>query len=79
MPHTIMRHFLSSDITREPYTVNELLAGDQEVIFVVQDRGEEKIQIIREQLLREMLHDFNEGRSKSFYCNAATILAIDEL
>jgi hypothetical protein len=39
----------------------------------------EKVQIIREQLLREMLQEFNEGRSKSYYCIAATILDIDEL
>jgi len=39
----------------------------------------EKQQMIREQLLHEMLAGFNEGRSKSYYCIAATILEIDEL
>ncbi len=39
----------------------------------------EKAQRIREQLLREMLQEFNEGRSKSYYCIAATVLEIDEL
>lgn len=39
----------------------------------------EKLQITREQILKEMLNEFNEGRSKSFYCIAATILEIDEL
>jgi hypothetical protein len=39
----------------------------------------EKQQKIREQLLKEMLKDFNEGRSKSYYCIAATVLEIDEL
>lgn len=39
----------------------------------------EKLQRIREQLLREMLQEFNEGRSKSYYCIAATVLEIDEL
>ncbi len=39
----------------------------------------EKGQKIREQLLREMLKDFNEGRSKSYYCIAATVLEIEEL
>jgi hypothetical protein len=39
----------------------------------------EKLQKIREQLLKEMLREFNEGRSKSYYCIAATILEIDEI
>ena len=39
----------------------------------------EKIQKIREQLLNEMLQEFNEGRSKSYYCISATVLEIDEL
>ncbi len=39
----------------------------------------EKLQKIREQLLREMLQEFNEGRSKSYYCIAVTVLEIDEL
>lgn len=36
-------------------------------------------QKIREQLLKEMLQNYNEGRSKSYYCIAATVLQIDEL
>jgi hypothetical protein len=36
-------------------------------------------QKIRERLLIEMLSDFNEGRSKSYYCIAATVLQIEEL
>jgi hypothetical protein len=39
----------------------------------------ERQQQIREQLLKEMLREFNEGRSKSCYCIAATVLEIDEL
>lgn len=39
----------------------------------------EKIQKQREQLLKEMLKDFNEGRSKSYYCIAATVLELEEL
>lgn len=39
----------------------------------------EKLQKIRENLLKEMLQEFNEGRSKSYYCIAATVLEIDEL
>jgi len=39
----------------------------------------EKIQKQRERVLREMLQDFNEGRSKSYYCIAATVLDLEEL
>ena len=39
----------------------------------------EKTQKIREHLLNEMLQDFNDGRSKSYYCIAATVLEIEEL
>ena len=39
----------------------------------------EKQQKTREKLLREMLAEFNEGRSKTLYCIAATVLEISEL
>jgi len=39
----------------------------------------EKEQRIREQLLKEMLQEFNEGRSKTFYSIASTVLEIEEL
>ncbi len=39
----------------------------------------QKIQGQREFLLREMLQNFNEGRSKSYYCIAATVLEREEL
>ncbi len=39
----------------------------------------QKNQKIREQLLKDMLQNYNEGRSKSYYCIAATVLQIDEL
>jgi hypothetical protein len=39
----------------------------------------EEVQMLREQLLKEMLHDFNEGRSKRYYSIAATMLEIKEL
>ncbi len=38
-----------------------------------------RLQKIREELLREILLHFNEGRSKTYYCIAATVLEIDEL
>ena len=39
----------------------------------------EKAQKTREQLLKEMLQDFNEGRSKNYYCVAVTVLEVEEL
>jgi len=39
----------------------------------------EKQQKTRENLVRSMLSEFNDGRSKTFYCIAATILEIGEL
>jgi hypothetical protein len=39
----------------------------------------EKIQKQREHLLKEMLKDYNEGRSKSYYCIVATVLELEEL
>ncbi len=38
-----------------------------------------KQQKTRERLLSEMLKEFNEGRSKSYYCIAATVLEIEDL
>jgi hypothetical protein len=39
----------------------------------------EQQQNIREKLLKEMLKEFNDGRSKSYFCTAATIMEVDEL
>ena len=39
----------------------------------------EKQQNAREKLVRSMLSEFNDGRSKTFYCIAATILEIRDL
>jgi len=39
----------------------------------------ERVQKRREELLKEMLEEFNEGRSKTFYCIAATVMAIEDL
>lgn len=38
-----------------------------------------KTQEQRNKLLRHMLKEYNEGRSKSYYCTAATVLEIGEL
>ena len=39
----------------------------------------EETQKKREYLLKEMLREFNEGRSKSYYCIAVTVMEIGEL
>jgi hypothetical protein len=54
---------------------------EDDIAFIHKRRIEEfeKTQKIREQLLKEMLAEFNEGRSKSYYCIAATVLEIGEL
>ena len=39
----------------------------------------EKQQKTRERLLSDMLKEFNEGRSKTHYCIAATVLEIEDL
>jgi hypothetical protein len=39
----------------------------------------EQAQLARERLLAEMLADFNEGRSKRYYCIAAAVFEIQEL
>ena len=38
-----------------------------------------KSQKARENLLWKMLNEFNEGRSKSYYCLVATILKVNEI
>jgi hypothetical protein len=39
----------------------------------------EEMQKKREHLLKDMLREFNEGRSKSYYCIAVTVMEIGEL
>ena len=54
---------------------------EEDISFVRKNGIEafEKVQKQRKELLKEMLQEFNEGRSKSYYCIAATVLEIDEL
>ncbi len=51
------------------------------IAFILKKRIDEleKKKKTRENLVRSMLSEFNDGRSKTFYCIAATILEIDEL
>ena len=51
-------------------------------ILFIQENGInefERLQMKKENLLNEMLRDFNEGRSKSYYCIAVTVLDINEI
>lgn len=51
-------------------------------IAFVQERGVkefDRLQKERERLLRVMLRDFNDGRSRSRYCVAATVLPVEDL
>lgn len=51
-------------------------------IFFIQTKGIENFnyhQEIREQLLREMLDNFNNRRSKSYYCIAVVVMKLEEL
>jgi hypothetical protein len=64
---------------RDSFKCYQKLESD---ISFIQSQGVvafEKLQTAREQILKEMLNQYNEGRSKSYYCIAATILEIDEL
>ena len=54
---------------------------EDDIVFIKKNGVNEfeKIQKKREDLLKVMLQEFNEGRSKSYYCIAATVLEIEEL
>jgi hypothetical protein len=54
---------------------------EDDIVFVQKNGVNEfeKLQKKREFLLKEMLREFNEGRSKSSYCIAATVMEIGEL
>jgi hypothetical protein len=54
----------------------------EESIAYVREHGLdafERAQELRERLLKRMLSGFDDGRSKSFYCIAATVLEPEEL
>lgn len=51
-------------------------------IACIQENGVEEFELLqkkREDLLKEMLQEFNEGRSKSYYCIAVTVMEMGEL
>jgi len=54
---------------------------EDDISFILENgvREFEKAQKAREKLLVEMLNGYNEGRSKNYYCVAATVMEPDEL
>lgn len=56
-------------------------ALEADIEFILQKGIDEfeKQQKARELILNLMLHEFNDGRSKSYYCIVATVFTIDEL
>lgn len=54
---------------------------EKDINFVKEHGVEEfeKTQKAREKLLRTLLNEFNEGRSKTYFCIAATVMEEDEL
>lgn len=57
-------------------------AALEENVAFIEHNGVEAFvaeQRVREELLREMLAGFNEGRSKTYYSIAATVLDVEEL
>ncbi len=54
---------------------------DDDISFVLMNGVDtfERSQEQKEELLKQMLQEFNEGRSKNYYCIAATVLETDEL
>ena len=55
------------------------LEDDINFIKVKGIKAYDEQQRIRESLLTRLLNEFNEGRSKSYYCIATTVMDIDEL
>lgn len=64
---------------RDSFKCYQKLEQDIELIQKIGVVEFAKDQKTREKLLKVMLIEFNEGRSKSYYCIAATVLEIDEL
>ncbi len=54
---------------------------EDNIAFIQHDgvKAFERIQKTKERFLRKMLDEFNEGRSKTYYSIAATVMEIEEL
>jgi ACT domain-containing protein len=64
---------------RDSFKCYQTLESD--IAFIMENgvAAFEKLQKEREKLLKAMLKEFNDGRSKSYYCIAATVMDIAEL
>lgn len=65
--------------TRDSFKCYQKLEADIEYIKIQGVAKFEETQKIRWLLLRHMLANYNDGRSKSYYCIAATVLEVEEL
>lgn len=64
---------------RDSFKSYQKLEDDIDFIKVKGVKAYDEQQRIRESLLIRLLNEFNEGRSKSYYCIAATVMDIKEL
>jgi hypothetical protein len=73
------RNHRAAGKTADSFKCYQTLEEDIECIKSKGVRFFSEGQLIKERLLREMLKEFNEGRSKSYYCIAATVMQSREL
>jgi hypothetical protein len=64
---------------RDSFKSYQKLEDDISFVKIKGIQAFDEQQRIRESFLARLLNEFNEGRSKSYYCIAATILDIEEL
>ena len=65
-------------VTKDSFKCYQTLEHDIELILKQGVHAFEHDQLLRERLLKQMLEQFNEGRSKSYYCIAATVMTKNE-
>ena len=65
--------------TKDSFKCYQTLEHDIKLILKQGIHEFEQDQLNREQLLKQMLEQFNDGRSKSYYCIAATVMTINEI
>jgi hypothetical protein len=63
----------------DPFKTYQRLEDDVNFIKAKGIKAYDAQQRIRESLLIRFLNEYNEGRSKSYYCIATTVMDIDEL
>jgi hypothetical protein len=65
--------------SRDSFKSYQKLEDDINFVKKMGIKAYDEQQKTRESILLRLLNEFNEGRSKSYYCIAATVMAIDEL